>query len=195
MLPSCTRFCVLVGVATFSGCATNSGVVPIGQDTYLVSRQAATGFSGTGSLKAKALREANKYCADQRKFLQVVSTIESTPPYLLGNFPRAEVQFMCLSQGDPELQRPKLTSVPGDASEGSMRPTATGANGTSQALQALGKALEQAPLAPYRRKCTNFGFQDGTPEFAQCVQREYNLAQPQAPILCNANPMGINCFQ
>ena len=94
------------------GCASNSGVVPIGKDTYMVSRQAATGFSGSGTLKAEALQEANQFCASQGKKLQVVSTNEASPPYIFGNFPKAEVQFMCLDASDPELNRPKLRKEP-----------------------------------------------------------------------------------
>lgn len=99
---------LLFGIITFSGCAINSGVVPMGQDTYIVSRQAATGFTGLGSLKAKAFREASDYCISQNKNIQVVNTIESSPPYVLGNFPRVEIQFMCLDERDVELSRPKL---------------------------------------------------------------------------------------
>lgn len=91
-----------------AGCASNSGVVPMGQDTYMVSRQAATGFTGSGTLKADAFNEANQYCLSQGKTLQVVNTQEAQPPFILGNFPKAEVQFMCLSSNDPELARPKL---------------------------------------------------------------------------------------
>jgi len=91
-----------------SGCAIHSGVVPIGQDTYMVSRQAATGFTGMGSLKADAFREASEYCVSQNKKIQVVNTNESQPPYVLGNFPRIEMQFMCLGEGDIELGRPKM---------------------------------------------------------------------------------------
>ena len=90
------------------GCAANTGVVPIGQDTFMVSRQAATGFSGSGNLKAEAFREANQFCINQGKSLQVVNTSESGPPYILGNFPKAEIQFMCLDPNDPEFKRPKL---------------------------------------------------------------------------------------
>ncbi len=43
-------------------CASNSGIVPMGNDTYMVSRQAATGFSGMGTLKADAMREAYTEC-------------------------------------------------------------------------------------------------------------------------------------
>lgn len=51
------------------GCASNSGVIPIGKDTYMVSRQAATGFSGSGTLKAEAFKEAGSYCVTQNKTL------------------------------------------------------------------------------------------------------------------------------
>ncbi len=91
-----------------AGCASNSGIIPIGKDTYMVSRQAATGFSGSGTLKAEAFQEASAHCAKQGKSLQVVSTQEAQPPFLLGNYPKAEVQFMCLTDGDAELARPKL---------------------------------------------------------------------------------------
>jgi hypothetical protein len=94
------------------GCASNSGVAPIGKDTYMVSRQAATGFSGSGDLKAEALREANQYCLNQKKVLQVIHTEEAKPPFIFGNFPKAEVQFMCLEPNDPELARPKPLKGP-----------------------------------------------------------------------------------
>ena len=80
----------------YSGCAANSGVVPMGQGNFMVSRQAATGFSGTGNLKAEALREANQYCVDQQKQSSVISWREAEPPFLLGNFPKVEVQFTCI---------------------------------------------------------------------------------------------------
>jgi hypothetical protein len=85
-------------------CTSNSGVVPAGPDTYLVSRQAATGFSGMGTLKADALREANQYCLSQTRLLKVLNTSESRPPYILGNYPKADVEFQCLKDGDSRLQ-------------------------------------------------------------------------------------------
>jgi hypothetical protein len=99
---------LLINLIIFSGCAINSGIVPMGQETYMVSRQAATGFTGMGSLKAEAFKEANEYCISQNRKIQVIKTIESSPPYILGNFPRVEIQFMCLCEGDVELSRPKL---------------------------------------------------------------------------------------
>ena len=79
------------------GCASNSGVISIGPNTYTVSRQAATGFTGTGGLKTEAIREANQYCASQNRVMQVVNAFEAQPPFIFGNFPRAEIQFVCLN--------------------------------------------------------------------------------------------------
>ncbi|MFZ6719301.1 SHOCT domain-containing protein [Undibacterium sp. Ji49W] len=91
-----------------TACASNSSVLSIGKDTYMVSRQAATGFSGSGTLKAEAFQEATQFCEKLGKSFQVVSTQEARPPYIFGNFPKAEVQFMCLNANDAELNRPKL---------------------------------------------------------------------------------------
>ena len=99
---------ITAGAIFLAGCASNSGVIPIGQDTFMVSRQAATGFSGSGKLKAEAFQEASQYCEKLGKSLQVVSTHEASPPYILANFPKAEIQFMCLDAKDAELNRPKL---------------------------------------------------------------------------------------
>ncbi|MBI1772542.1 MAG: SHOCT domain-containing protein [Burkholderiales bacterium] len=91
-----------------TACASNSGVQSIGKDTYMVSRQAATGLSGSGTLKAEVFQEASQHCEKQGRSLQVVSTQEARPPYIFGNFPKAEIQFMCLDANDAELNRPKL---------------------------------------------------------------------------------------
>lgn len=99
---------IFVTSLALTGCASNAGVVPTGPDSYLVSKQAATGFSGADTLKVDALKEANEYCLKKEKQVKVTHTSEAKPPYVMGNYPRAEVEFMCLNAGDPELTRPKL---------------------------------------------------------------------------------------
>lgn len=106
------KIAIIAAIVLLAGCASNSGVIPIGKDTFMVSRQAATGFSGSGTLKAEAFQEASQYCTNLRKSLQVVSTHEASPPYILANFPKAEIQFMCLDAKDAELNRPKLRKEP-----------------------------------------------------------------------------------
>lgn len=94
---------IILLVLLFSGCASNSGVTPLEKDTYIVTRQAATGFSGTGTLKASAIKEAAAYCKSKGLELKIVAITESQPPYVLGNFPKAEVVFRALPKGSPEL--------------------------------------------------------------------------------------------
>lgn len=78
-----------------SGCAAASGVVPMGQDTYMASKQAATGFPGLGNMKAELLTEANEFCSFRGKVMTVTNVVETQPPYIFGNYPRSEVQFRC----------------------------------------------------------------------------------------------------
>lgn len=83
-------------LGTLAGCAANSGVVPMGTDTYFVSRQAATAFTGMGTLKAEAIGEAGQFCGAKGKTAQVVSENDAKPPYIFGNFPKTEIQFKCV---------------------------------------------------------------------------------------------------
>jgi hypothetical protein len=80
-----------------AGCASNSGVVPMGNDTYMVSRQAASGFSGMGTLKADAMKEAYAQCQKSGKSVEVLETIDAKPPYIFGNFPKTEIRFRCVA--------------------------------------------------------------------------------------------------
>lgn len=91
-----------------SGCASHSGVIAMGKDTFMISKQQATGFPGLGNMKAEIISEAVHYCESNGKEFQIVSAQETQPPYLLGNYPRSEIQFMCLFTGDRELGRPKI---------------------------------------------------------------------------------------
>jgi len=103
---------IVVLLLAVCACASHTGVVPMGEDTYMIAKQQATGFSGLGNLKAEIIAEGTQYCADLGKKFQIVSTQETQPPYVFGNYPRAEIQFMCLAVDDPELQRPKLQKTP-----------------------------------------------------------------------------------
>jgi hypothetical protein len=91
----CYTFVVFSAVLT--GCASHSGVVPMGPDTYFISRQAATGFTGMGTLKAEAFGEAGAYCSRQGKTAQVISEQDAQPPFVLGNFPKTEIKFRCVN--------------------------------------------------------------------------------------------------
>lgn len=82
-------------VMLLCGCASYTGVVPMGQGSYMIAKQQATGFPGLGNMKAELLVEADQHCAKQGKALKVLNVTETQPPYILGNYPRSEVQFAC----------------------------------------------------------------------------------------------------
>jgi hypothetical protein len=92
------KYSILSIFILLTGCAQNSGIIPMGGETYMVSRQAATGFSGMGTLKAEAMREAYEQCQKSQKIVNVIETIDAKPPYIFGNFPKTEIRFKCVKE-------------------------------------------------------------------------------------------------
>ena len=92
------KYSILSLVILMAGCAQNSGIIPMGGETYMVSRQAATGFSGMGTLKAEAMKEAYAQCQRSQKIVKVLETIDAKPPYIFGNFPKTEIRFKCVKE-------------------------------------------------------------------------------------------------
>lgn len=90
------KFLIVAGLVVLTGCAAHSGVVQMGPDSYFVSRQAATGFTGMGTLKGEAMAEAGAFCTAKGKTAEVVSEEDAKPPYILGNFPKTEIKFRCV---------------------------------------------------------------------------------------------------
>jgi S1-C subfamily serine protease len=109
------KYYLLPVLAFFTGCAQNSGVIPMGNDTYMVSRQAASGFGGMGTLKAEAMQEAFNHCTFEKSYVDVVRIVDAQPPFILGNFPKTDVFFKCLSntsmksKANPETQKKQST--------------------------------------------------------------------------------------
>ena len=89
------RLVFLATAVALAGCAATSSIVPMGGGMFMMSKQAATGFPGLGNLKAEVLTEANAHCQQMNKSMRVINSSETQPPYILGNYPRVEVQFRC----------------------------------------------------------------------------------------------------
>jgi hypothetical protein len=91
----CQPTVAIACAALVAGCAVNSGVVPVGQNSFMVSRQVATGFVNPGNLKPEAVQEAKQFCSDQKKTLVVTNVNGPRPSSGPGDFPRVELQFIC----------------------------------------------------------------------------------------------------
>ena len=100
------KIITFAAVVLLTGCAS-SGVVPMGQDTFMISKQSSTGFHSAGSVKADIYKEGSAYCASQGKEFQPVNDhgVDGVPGR---SFANVEVQFRCLSKGDAELSRPTM---------------------------------------------------------------------------------------
>lgn len=91
-----TIFAAAVLSLALSGCASHTGIVSMGPDTYMIAKQQATGFPGLGNLKAEIITEGVTRCSGEGKKFELVSNQESQPPYIFGNYPRAEIIFRCV---------------------------------------------------------------------------------------------------
>lgn len=79
-------------------------------ERYRIFHQASTGFSGTGGIRSTAQRRAEKFCRQKGNGKKMLTVSEHTaaPPYILGNFPRIEIIFVCI---DPEGQQVSVQAV------------------------------------------------------------------------------------
>ena len=88
---------IILSALLITGCASSSGVVPVGDGTYMISAS-EKGFDTTGSrVKADALKEANEYCLSKGKSIETVkSTQKDMVPFR--SDAQAEVQFKCIEK-------------------------------------------------------------------------------------------------
>jgi hypothetical protein len=84
---------VSIATAFLSGCGTSTGVVKISDDTYMLAKQDAMAWSGSG-VKVELYKEANEFCAKQGKKLVQVSN-SSVDAALYQTMAGAEIQFKC----------------------------------------------------------------------------------------------------
>lgn len=82
------RLIVVSSVVVLAGCATSSGVMQIGKDTYSLTIQA----DSASSAKQKAISEAAQFCIAKNKTLEVQQTRPSSDAYGWHSY---EANFKC----------------------------------------------------------------------------------------------------
>ncbi|MBN8491484.1 MAG: hypothetical protein J0M00_08695 [Burkholderiales bacterium] len=89
--------CALLAAAALGGCASVSdGVIKMNDGTMRIVKQYALGFDGDpAAMEAEVRREALQHCETNGQDLEVISLSATQPPYILGNFPSARVDFRC----------------------------------------------------------------------------------------------------
>ncbi len=77
-----------------AACALSSGVVPVGNDVFMISRSEKFGVPGS-SVKAAAIQEADKYCGARGKQIELVTATQQDMEVFRAPA-QAEIQFRCV---------------------------------------------------------------------------------------------------
>jgi len=115
-------FLIITIVFVFSGCSRKEPIVKVsesksyfadavyeGQEFYAsdkitsevkyrVFNQASSGFSGTSGIRQNAENRAIVFCRKQKKTMLKLNEHTAKPPYILGNYPRIEIIFVCINK-------------------------------------------------------------------------------------------------
>lgn len=80
-----------MALTALAGCAANTGIVKISDDTYMLARQ-GYGWSGS-TVKVELYQEANEFCAKAgKKFVQISHGGQDAT---YSQYAGAEIQFRC----------------------------------------------------------------------------------------------------
>jgi hypothetical protein len=90
-------------VACASAADSKSSMVPLGDNTFRITRKATSGFNrDVDALKAEAQDDAEKYCASLGKKIKIVSLTADKPLIAMG-YVKAMIVFKALDAQDPEI--------------------------------------------------------------------------------------------
>jgi len=88
MMKRSARIVGIVFVFSLFGCATSSGVLPIGKGSFTVTIQADT----ASSAKEKAINEANNFCAKSGQSIEIERMLPSSDALGWHSY---EINFKC----------------------------------------------------------------------------------------------------
>lgn len=78
-----------------AGCATSSGIIPDGKESYIVIVSGAHRFTSASDLKIDAYQEAHKFCSQQTKQIETIAE-RSIQAGVITNSSEAELKFRCI---------------------------------------------------------------------------------------------------
>jgi len=88
----------IVSLALMTACTNDSGVVPYGDGSYLITRSEKSLATPAGvSIKATVLKEANQFCGGSGHRVEVVSETAHDMKVFRAD-PNAEIRFRCVDK-------------------------------------------------------------------------------------------------
>lgn len=105
-----------------SGCATNSGVIPEGKESYLLIISGGYGLASSINLKIDAHKQANEFCMKLDKRPETISE-KTTQTGMRSDFYEEELKFKCVA-GPNISSAPVAPTSPAPIAPASSAPTA-----------------------------------------------------------------------
>ena len=95
---------VLISSILLFGCATSTGVIPAGPDTYTITTDSIVGVGTAGSIKISAIQDAKAYCASSGKKMRTVRppSLSSKTNFVGTRIKTYNITFKCLATGDKD---------------------------------------------------------------------------------------------
>lgn len=84
--------------ALYSGETTVINAPSPGTEAFRVFNQGSTGFVSVEANREDAEHRARRFCEQRQQTLRPLQETVSKPPHVLGNFPRSELVFECVSK-------------------------------------------------------------------------------------------------
>lgn len=92
---------VFVVVGLFLAGCSSTGVVSTGPDTYMVAKSGGGPGASGAEMSADLYREANAFCAAQKKqFVRISVTEQDNKPFV--RLANAKLEFRCVPEGSPK---------------------------------------------------------------------------------------------
>ena len=88
-----------------------------GVPSYRIFHQGATGFTSVESVRRSALERATSFCAESENKIYLIDESTSTPPHILGNWPRVEIVFSCIDKPQVAMSKEGFVLMPSGKSK------------------------------------------------------------------------------
>jgi hypothetical protein len=82
--------------AIYGGKKSSINATIPGVEKHRIFHQGSTGFTSVETIRNSALKRAEAFCAQSDKRPHLIEETTSTPPHILGNWPRIEIIFSCV---------------------------------------------------------------------------------------------------
>lgn len=87
-------FIISICLMAIYGCASDSGILNVGKDKYIITKQAATGFNAS-DMRPELISRASQYCKNISKEFELIGVDQNSGPYIFGNYPKSQIEFWC----------------------------------------------------------------------------------------------------